>query len=160
MKTKEFLNILKENTNKELVFEYQTGKFVDASYHLTEIKNVNFDTVDCGGKPNNWKETHIQVWESPQSAREYLRTEKAISILERVDSIRPLWLDTELKVEFGTHDFHTSVMKIGGFQSDEKRLNIQLFEEKTQCKAISKAKIGSKDSAKCSTNDSTAISCC
>jgi hypothetical protein len=156
MKTNEFLNLLKENTNKELVFEYQDGKFVNPSYHLTEIKNVNFETVDCGGTPNKWRETQIQVWESPQSTREYLRTEKAISIFERVNSIQPLWLDTELKVEFGNGDFHTSVMKVAGFQANETRLNIQLFEEKTACKAISKPLTKNEKTNECSPN----MSCC
>lgn len=135
MKTKEFLDVLKANTDKELVFEYQKDKFVDMNYHLTEIKNVNFETVDCGGKANNWKETQIQLWESQAQSREYLNTDKAISIFERVNSINPLWLETELKVEFGNTDFHTSVMKISGFQSQNKRLTMQLFEEKTLCKA-------------------------
>lgn len=135
MKTNEFLNLLRENADKELVFEYQSDKFVDANYHLTEIKNVSFETVDCGGKPNNWKETQIQLWESSTDSREYLRTDKALSIFEKVNKINPLWLETELKVEFGNGDFHTSVMKIGGYKKGDSRLNIQLFEEKTLCKA-------------------------
>ena len=40
MKTNEFLNLLKEHTDKSLLFEYKQGHFVGANYHITEIKNI------------------------------------------------------------------------------------------------------------------------
>ncbi len=137
MKTNEFLNLLENNPNKELVFEYEVGKLIGANYHLTEVKNVTFNTVDCGGNTNHWKETQIQLWESPSEIgkTDYLTTNKALSILNRVNSIKPLLLSTEIKVEFGNDHFHTSVLKIANFSKNAERLIIQLFEEKTLCKA-------------------------
>ena len=137
MKTQEFLNELKENNQKALLFEYQENKFAGTNYHLTEVKNVTFESVDCGGKLNDWKESHIQLWESPTEVGKeyYITTNKALAILERVNDIKPLWLETEVKVEFGNAEFHTSVLSIDSIISDDNKMIIKLFENKTQCKA-------------------------
>lgn len=137
MKAQEFFNTLKENSGRALLFEYEKNKFAGTNYHLTEVKNVTFETVDCGGKVNDWKETHIQLWESPTEVGKeyYITTDKALAILERVNGIRPLWLDTEVKVEFGNAEFHTSVLSIDGIESDDNKMIVKLFANKTQCKA-------------------------
>lgn len=137
MKTRELLNVLKENDQKALLFEYKENKFAGTNYHLTEVKNVTFETVDCGGKVNDWKESHIQLWESPTEVGKeyYITTDKALAILERVNSISPLWLETEVKVEFGNAEFHTSVLSIDSIVSDDNKMIVKLFANKTQCKA-------------------------
>ena len=48
MKTKAFLELLTTNPDKSLLFEYQTNKAVPEGYHITEIKNISIDSVDCG----------------------------------------------------------------------------------------------------------------
>jgi len=137
MKTKEFISILKENKNKALLFEYAENQFAGTNYHLTEVKNVTFETVDCGGNTNDWKETHIQVWESPSEVGKeyYLTVDKAMAILERVDSINSLWLETEVKVEFGNTDFHTSILSVSETVSESNKLIVKLFANETGCKA-------------------------
>ena len=137
MKTQEFLNLIKENDQKSLIFEYQENKFAGTNYHLTEVKNVTFETVDCGGKVNDWKETHIQLWESPTEVGKeyYITTDKALAILDRVNSIRPLSLETEVKVEFGNDEFHTSILSIDSIVADDQKVLVKLFADKTQCKA-------------------------
>ena len=137
MKTQELLNSLKENDQKALLFEYQENKFAGTNYHLTEVKNVTFETVDCGGKVNNWKESHIQLWESPTEVGKeyYITTDKALAILERVNNINPLWLETEVKVEFGNTEFHTSVLSVDSIISEDNKLIVKLFTNETQCKA-------------------------
>ncbi len=137
MKTKEFLSILKENKNKALLFEYTENKVAGTNYHLTEVKNVAFETVDCGGNTNDWKETHLQLWESPKETdkENYMTVDKVLDILERVDGIRSLWLETEVKVEFGNEDFHTSILSIENTISESDKLIVKLFTTETGCKA-------------------------
>jgi hypothetical protein len=137
MKTKKFINKLNENRDKPLLIEFAKNKYADTNYHLTEVKNVQFSTVDCGGNTNKWQETHLQIWESPseKGKEEYLTVAKVLAILNRVDSINPLIQETEIKVEFGNEEFHTSVMKISGFTIKDNQLIVQLFTEKTLCKA-------------------------
>lgn len=139
MKTKEFISKLNENKNKALLFEYAKSKYAGTNYHLTEIKNVQFNSVDCGGNSNNWKETHLQLWESPSEIgkENYMTVDKIIQIIERVDSINPLWQETAIKVEYGNDEFHTSIMNIDEFEIKNNQLIVKLFSEKTLCKAPS-----------------------
>ena len=137
MKLNKFIKTLESNPNIELLFEYAPDKFARANYHLTEVKNVKFDTTDCGGKTNYWEETHFQIWESPNEIgkMEFMKTDKILSILKKVDGIKSLLLDTELKIEYGNENFPTSVMPIEDIQIDEDKLIVSLFVEATRCKA-------------------------
>ena len=44
MKVNDFITILEEQKGKELIFAYAENKMVGANYHLTEVKNVQYDT--------------------------------------------------------------------------------------------------------------------
>ena len=103
MKTNEFLALLKENSDKSLVFEYAPGLLVGANYHITEVKNITIDSVDCGAGTDFWKETIIQLWESPQEIgkRDYMSAYKALAILNKVDKIKPMEKDVEVKFLVG-----------------------------------------------------------
>ncbi len=137
MKVSEFIEVLEQHKNKELLFSYAQDKLVGANYHLTEVKNVQFDTTDCGGKTNFWEETHFQLWESPTELgkRDYMTTDKILSILNRVNSIKAIKTDTDLKMEYGNESFSTSVMPVKHIETDEKRVYVNLFAEATRCKA-------------------------
>ena len=80
MKTQELFNTLKEHQDKALLFEYEPNIFVKANYHITEVKHISIDSVDCGAKTNNWNETVIQLWESPNESgkRDYMKAKKSI----------------------------------------------------------------------------------
>jgi len=137
MNLQEFITTLEQNSNKELIIEYASGKNVERNYHLTEVKNVQFDTTDCGGKTNFWEETHFQIWESPKQTgkKNYIKTGKILSILNRVDKIKPLQRDTELKIEYGNEYFPTSVMPIEKINISDNEVIISLFQDTTGCKA-------------------------
>lgn len=137
MKVSEFITVLEENKNKELVFAYTKDALVGANYHLTEVKNVQFDTTDCGGRTNFWEETHFQLWENPEELgkRSYMTTNKILSILNRVDTIKPMKSNTEVKFEYGTENFSTSVMPINDIELLDNRVIVSLFSEVTRCKA-------------------------
>ena len=91
MKTKELLSVLEKNQNKALLFEYAPNLLVGANYHITEVKHMKIDSVDCGGKTDSWNETIIQLQESPKELgkRDYMKVEKAMDILNRVGDLKP-----------------------------------------------------------------------
>ncbi len=66
MKTNELFDLLSQHTGKSLLFEYSPGRLVQANYHITEVKHMQIDSVDCGARTDAWKETIIQLWESPE----------------------------------------------------------------------------------------------
>lgn len=150
MKVQEFLNVLEEHKEKELLFFYTENDLVGANYHLTEVKNVEFDTTDCGGKTNYWRETHLQLWESPSEIgkSDFMTTQKIASILARVNGIKPLRKETEIKIEYGNASFSTSVMPIEKLSYDEARVYVYLFAEPTLCKAKDECAVPSKEEMK------------
>ncbi len=137
MQTQEFLSLLKNHPNKSLIFEYRNGQTVGANYHITEVKNVTIDSVDCGARTDIWKETIIQLWESPEEKdkREYMSAFKAFGILNKVDKLRPMEKGVEVKFEYSNPDFHTAQLFVNDFEVHEERLLLRLGVEKTDCKA-------------------------
>lgn len=137
MKTREFLELLKQNPTRPLYFEYRPGAQLKPGYHITEVKNIQIEATDCGGRTNAWQETVIQLWESPvpESAPRAITARKALAILDRVNRSRPLWPDSLLKFEYGNAEFHTAQLHVGGFTLNEAGLTVALTPDTTQCKA-------------------------
>lgn len=137
MKTNEFLDLLKSQTSKSLLFEYAPGKLVGANYHITEVKHINIDSVDCGARTDAWKETVIQLWESPSEIgkTEFMGAYKALSILNKVARMKAFELDAEVKFEYGNDQFHTAQLFVNDYEIRGNDLLVKLASEKTNCKA-------------------------
>lgn len=137
MKTKDFLSLLQENPNRSLLFEYKEGHQLGANYHITEVKNITVDAVDCGANTDFWKETIIQLWESPleKDKTAFMTAYKALSILNRVDLMKPMEKDVEVKFEYSNPNFHTAQLFVNDFDLEENKLIMKLGVEKTDCKA-------------------------
>lgn len=61
----EFFAALEGHADKALVLTYGGGRHVQAGYHVTEVKASSFVTLDCGGNPDAWRETVLQVEDIP-----------------------------------------------------------------------------------------------
>ena len=150
MTTKEFLSILQSNPNLPLQFEYQQGGFVRMDYHITEIKNVNYDTVDCGGVRNQWQEVHIQLWENKVPEPQHqVTTTKALDIFEVVEKARATFGDVEIKFEYGNAQFHKAVLPVGGVTVHPNQIIVQLGQDQTCCKAKDRAATEEEKAAAC-----------
>lgn len=150
MKTTEFTNILKENPNKALFFEYQSGQYVRTDYHITEIKNVNFDTVDCGGIRNQWSEVHIQLWENEIPEPDHsVDTSKAMKIFDVVNKVRETYPEAEIKFEYGNSVFPTAVLPVHNIKDTGNALIVQLVPDQTTCKAKDRANTPEEKAAAC-----------
>ena len=134
---KEVIEILRENSSKELLFEYVQGSYAGANYHITEVKNVDVKSVDCGGSANQWKETIIQLWESPSEIgkTEYMNAGKALGILKKVGTMKPYDLDSEVKFEYSNSLFHTAQLFVNDYTLSDNQLLFKLAIEKTDCKS-------------------------
>jgi hypothetical protein len=137
MNTQEFLSLLAENSGKELMFEYAPSSFVDRAYHITEVKNVYFDSVDCGGNTHSERQTVVQLWVNPlERKNKNMFTEKALSILEKVDQVKALNRSAEIFFEFGNKSLPTSNYSIKSFTSDAERVWVKMYVQPTACKPI------------------------
>ncbi len=137
MKTKEFINVLQEHQDKSLLFEYTQGQLVGANYHITEVKHVKIDSVDCGAGTDAWNETIVQLWESPSELgkTEYMTTYKAMGILNKVGRMKSYDMEAEIKIEYSNPLFHTAQLFINDFEIHGNNLLFKLAVEKTDCKA-------------------------
>ena len=137
MKTEDFFKLLEQHKDKSLLFEYQTNYHIGANYHITEVKHINVESVDCGAQTDSWRETVIQLWESPneKDKTEYMTVYKAISIINKVGRIKPYVSDSELKFEYSNASFHTAQLFINDFEINNNNLIIKLAVKKTDCKA-------------------------
>lgn len=132
-----FKATLEQNPDLTLQFQYAEGKWVDASYHITEIKQAPIVSVDCGGKMNTWTEIIVQLWEpSVQDSERAMQVSKALSIVKLVEKSLPLNPLGTVKIEFGNSAFDTRQMYPGEFIIEGDNLIVNLIADVTQCKAI------------------------
>lgn len=137
MTTAELLTLLETHAGKSLLFEYRPNAYVGANYHITEVKNVTVDAVDCGAGTDFWKETVIQLYESPEEIGKttFMLAGKALDILMRVDRIKPMQRGVTVKWEYSNAHFHTAQLFVNDFSVGQDQLILRLGVEKTDCKA-------------------------
>lgn len=137
MKTNELFEILNAHKDKSLLFEYKPNEFVKANYHITEVKHLKIDSVDCGAGTDAWNETIIQLYESPEEIgkTEFMTVYKGLSILNKVGKMKPYDMDAEVKIEYSNKAFHTAQMFINDFEIRDNNLIFKLDVERTDCKA-------------------------
>lgn len=137
MKTQDFFNVLDQHKDKSLLFEYAPNLLVGANYHITEVKHITVDSVDCGAQTSSWKETIIQLWESPSELgkTEFMTVFKAIAILKKVGTMKSYITSSEVKFEYSNSNFHTAQLFVNDFEIKNNNLIIKLAIEKTDCKA-------------------------
>ncbi|WP_248724357.1 DUF6428 family protein [Seonamhaeicola sp. ML3] len=137
MKTQELFNILEQNQGKSLCFEYAPNLMVGTNYHITEVKHIAVESVDCGANADSWNETIIQLWESPSEIEKtnYMSVYKALGILKKVGKMKSYRLDAEVKFEYSNETFHTAQLFVNDYEIQGTNLIFKLAVEKTDCKA-------------------------
>lgn len=135
MLTKEFLELLSQNGKKELLFEYQKNQFVPKAYHITEVKNLHFDSVDCGGNSHQEDQTIVQLWSSGMEFKtHHMKAQKALEILEKVDQVIPMKRDTNIYFEYGNKNLATSNYQVEQVINDEDKIIIKMSVPAVACK--------------------------
>jgi hypothetical protein len=135
----DFKNSLEQNPDLHLQFQYEKGRFVDSSYHITEIKQAPIVSVDCGGQKNSWTEVIVQLWEpSVKDADRSMKVGKALKIVTLVEKTLPLDRNATVKIEFGNSKFDTRQMYPSEFIADGEAFTVNLVPDFTQCKALSR----------------------
>jgi len=134
---KTFKETLLKHPDLDLQFQYADNRWVDASYHITEIKQAPITSVDCGGVVNKWTEIIVQLYE-PENSRQLraMKVEKAMGIIDLVEKTLPLTPDAIVKIEFGNAGFDTRQLLPAGLFVDGDNLVVDLSPDKVQCKAI------------------------
>lgn len=134
-----FKAALVQNPDLSLQFQYAANKWVDASYHITEIKQAPITSVDCGGVMNSWTEVIVQLWEPAGGQEERaMKVNKALSIINVVEKMLPLDANATVKIEFGNSEFDTRQMYPNEITVSGDNLLVDLRPDTVQCKAINR----------------------
>ena len=151
MKYAELLSVLKENQNKELVFEFDHGN-IRRDYHITEVFNTSVQAIDCGGAVDSWKETVLQLLEPGyEDGERFMEAKKALGILEKSAKLIDLHQDGNLILEYKPKD-STAAQRynVSSIESKDGKVFVKTAGATTQCKAADrKVAAGGEASACC-----------
>jgi hypothetical protein len=153
MKTSSFLTALRSHANLPLVF--RAGReIVSSGYHLTEVKRVLYETMDCGAMTHRWAESQFEVW-VPAPAdispdRGHMPTEKFLRIIDRVETELPLNGDATARIHASFKGQPAALYDIEEVTAREGKLWIELGSDRTRCKAAER-RVASATGACCGT---------
>ncbi len=135
MNTQEFISSLRQYNDTPVIFDYGNAR-VPAGYHVTEVKAVSFQTMDCGGQSDAWTETIVQLWNPEKNdKKEFMSAKKFLSIFERAAGGVPVNSTSELKLEYGNETMPAINYHVGNITIEDGNLIIKLEPPKVQCKA-------------------------
>lgn len=144
--------------DKPLLIEYD-GRTVQAGYHVTEVKAGSFVTLDCGGNPDAWQETVLQVEDIPASGdRPMMTAGKFCSILAQVDGKVRLDHDARLTIEIGQPGEAMKVFDIADLAIHDHAATLTLGFRAAICKPRHRARQAGATS--CCSPPAKAAGCC
>lgn len=128
------LDALEPYAARPLVLEYGERR-IQPGYHITEVKAGSFVTLDCGGNPDRWQETVLQIEDLPaEEGGDYMLAGKFRSILDRVASQVELAADARLTFEVGMPDEAMQVFDIDAVQPGRDHVVLRLAARPAICK--------------------------
>lgn len=135
--TAAFLNAIREVSPRPLEFRLYGETLVPAGYHVTEVKAVSIESMDCGGKANSWRETVIQLMDgTPAEAEQgFMTTQKILSIYDRVVARVPVQADAEVRFEYGNVTNPALQYHVNSVDVQPERVVVDLRHPGVMCKA-------------------------
>ncbi len=138
MKTSAFLAALRAHSALPVVF--RTGNVVISShYHLTEVKRVAYETMDCGAMTHRWAETQFELWVPPLvgalPGRTHLPAGKFLAILDRVEKELPLDGETPARIFVALGNAPAALYDIAAVTAHDGQLHVELTADRARCKA-------------------------
>ena len=115
------------------VFSTSAGD-IGGGYHVTELKLVSIASIDCGGRMDNWTETHLQLLDGHGGAR--MSVGKFIGIARHSAKKLPELADAPLFVEFAPRNDGLRRYRIDAVSSGTNRVQIALREDAAVCKPM------------------------
>jgi hypothetical protein len=138
MKTSSFLAALRSHPSLPLVF--RAGReIVSPGYHLTEVKRVSYETMDCGAMTHRWAESQFEIWvpalADTTAGRGHMSAEKFLKIVNRVESELPLNGDATARIHASYNGEPAALYDIEEITARDGTLWIGLTPDRTRCKA-------------------------
>lgn len=145
MNTSTFLQTLRQHGSLPLVFSAQ-GEIIPPGYHLTEVKRVSYETMDCGAMTHRWSETHFEVWVPPLNSltpgRGHMPAGKFLGIIDRVERELPLNGETVARIHASFAGQPAALYDVTALTVNEGQLHVELAPDRTRCKAAERRVAG------------------
>lgn len=129
---------------------------VQSGYHVTEVKAGSFQTLDCGGNPDAWQETILQVEDIPSAGKPQMTAGKFSAILSQVDKKVRLNHDARLTIEMGRPGEPMRVFDVADITIEGNRAVLTLGVRAAICKPRHRA----AQAVACCAPAEMASSCC
>ncbi|CAN7351667.1 DUF6428 family protein [Phyllobacterium sp. LjRoot231] len=151
---------LEPHADKSLVIEYG-GRTIQPGYHVTEVKAGSFVTLDCGGNPDQWHETILQVEDIPsQDGSDFMKVEKFRKILAQVATRIELDAGARLTFEVGVPGTPMQVFDVHALEVDGERAVLRLAARPAICKPRHRAVLIAEKSSCCGIAARNQTGCC
>ena len=132
--TGSFLDGLIPYTALPLVIAYGNHE-TRAGYHVTEVKSGRFAALDCGGNPEAWSETFIQVWDVPgESQSPVMTVGRFLAIMDKVADDVGLDSGSRLTFECGDDVGVIGLYAVEGVTVETDRVLVSLSARHASCK--------------------------
>ncbi|UBV44453.1 DUF6428 family protein (plasmid) [Deinococcus taeanensis] len=122
---------------RPLVFQLHGETLVPPGYHVTEVKAVTIEAMDCGGKASAWRETVIQLMDgsAEEAAAGFMTNRKFLAIYDRVVKHIPVREDAEVRFEYGNASTPAMQYHVTHVETQPDRIIVHLRTPGVQCKA-------------------------
>jgi hypothetical protein len=132
--TADLLAELAPHAGKALVFSYD-GRETQAGYHITEVKDGRFASIDCGAAPESWRETVIQLWDIPaEPGYPPMSVGKFLAIVRKVAEQIELADDATLRFEVSDGVRAMQIFVPAGIDVRGDTVRIALGPQPASCK--------------------------
>jgi hypothetical protein len=132
--TADLLAELAPHAERRLVFAYD-GRETQAGYHVTEIKDGRFASIDCGAEPDSWRETVVQLWDIPaEPGRPPMSVGKFLAIMRKVAEQVELAGDAKLRFEVSDGVRAMQIFVPVGCHVDGDTVRVALGPQPASCK--------------------------
>jgi hypothetical protein len=156
MNTQDFLSRLESLPNQSLIFDYGDGQ-IKPGYHVTEVMNVTYESMDCGGQANFWRETIVQLMgPGIKDNTEYMTTEKFLGIYRKVVASVPVRDEAEIRFEYGD-SLHPAIhYHVSDIRQSRDAITIYLTRPGVTCKGADRK----SESGGCCSSTTVSSGCC
>jgi hypothetical protein len=132
--TGELLAVLAAHPTERLVFTYE-GHDVLPGYHVTEVKDGQFQALDCGANPEAWRETFIQLWDVPSDdGRTHMPAGKFCAIMRKVGETVPFDAQAKLTFEVSDGSGAISLYRAECIDVGDDEIRVSLGRRPASCK--------------------------
>jgi hypothetical protein len=149
--TQDFLEQLAAHPHATLEFALNGQTLVPRGYHVTEVKAVLVEAMDCGGQADTWRETVVQLADGSRedAARGFMSVEKFLSIYGKVAAAVPVRGTAELRFEYGNAARGAMQFFVGDIARSGDHVAVTLLEPGVTCKANDRSAATNTDGCGC-----------